>query len=504
MPADIRPAFSKKDFSTLVADLLAHARDASGGRTPLTDSSEGSVVRTLMEAFARELAQCYEQMDVVWRYAYLDSADGAALDNVVALLGLTRRRAGHLEGAVQFTRAQPAPEDIHIPAGTLLSGRDAPLAATTEHAVLAKGERIVAAPVRAVEAGGDPVPAGRLNVMPRPLAGIDGVTNPADLILRQREETDAELRERTRRALRAAATGTVDALAEAVRSFGLKEVQVLENPDGAAGRVKVLIGDTDLPDDLLEQVRNRVDEVRPAGILVSTGPAARVWVQVTATLELNADLPDEQRKAIETELSAAVAAYFDALKVGEAARAAKLRSILAAHAAVVAVHDTPGYRLMKPFAYQDGAMQDAEYKYLRASGDLIVAPDERLGLYVQLLPTRISMEPPKLNLWADLRITVSAGYDAEPLRPALLSAINGVFDAAQKAVDGGQQAAIAYDALAAAVAGVLKNKLVKFAATLVHERDGRAQELQAAGAAEPLGSREQVLVRNFVLRAETA
>ena len=53
MPAD---AFQKKGFDAIVADLLAQAAAGEGGRTALTDVSAGSVVRTLMEAFARELA----------------------------------------------------------------------------------------------------------------------------------------------------------------------------------------------------------------------------------------------------------------------------------------------------------------------------------------------------------------------------------------------------------------------------------------------------------------
>src|SRR3954463_10767416 len=119
MPAD---PFRKKDFHDIVDALLATAAAGEGGRTALTDVSAGSVVRTLMESFARELAVCYEQLDIVYRYAYLDTAAGVALDNVVALLGLERQRAGFLVGAVEFSRLLPAEADIAIPAGTLVAG----------------------------------------------------------------------------------------------------------------------------------------------------------------------------------------------------------------------------------------------------------------------------------------------------------------------------------------------------------------------------------------------
>jgi uncharacterized phage protein gp47/JayE len=91
-------------------------------------------VRTLTEAFARELAVCYQQLRKVYQHGFLDTAEGVALDNVVALLGMNRQRAGHLEGLVTFRRPQPAAADIPVPSGTLVSGRGAPVCVTVEDA----------------------------------------------------------------------------------------------------------------------------------------------------------------------------------------------------------------------------------------------------------------------------------------------------------------------------------------------------------------------------------
>ena len=212
--------YYSKDFATLVNDLLGHFTSPGGGRTPLTDVTEGSVVRTLVEAFARELAVCYEQLHKVYRYGYLDTAESVALDNVVALLGISRYQAGHVEGSVTFSRQQPAPEDIPIPAGTLVTGRDIPLFETVGNGLLRKGELETTVGVRAGEAGGKAVQAGKITVMPRPMLGIEGVTNRSDLIPRQQEETDEELRARTRHALLRANLGTQAALEQAVRSWG--------------------------------------------------------------------------------------------------------------------------------------------------------------------------------------------------------------------------------------------------------------------------------------------
>ena len=76
--------FDSKDFATLTADLLQSLGSGEGGRPKLTDDTEGSVVRTLSEAFARELAVCYQQLGKVYAHGFLDTAEGVALDTVVA------------------------------------------------------------------------------------------------------------------------------------------------------------------------------------------------------------------------------------------------------------------------------------------------------------------------------------------------------------------------------------------------------------------------------------
>ena len=279
--------FSSKDFATLVKDLLEFAGSGSGGRTALTDVTEGSVVRTLLEAFARELAVCYEQLDIVYRYGYLDTAEASALDNVVALLGMTRRRAGHVEGSVLFSRNIPTPDDINIPAGTLVAGRDVQLFETARSVTLPSGGTDVIVDIRSVEPGGDNVPAGGLSVMPRPILGIEGVTNPGELVLRQREETDSELRERARHILEHNNLGTVPALAQAVRSTGLHEVQILDAMPDRPGEVEVILGDPDISLEHESLAREAVLAVRPAGIRVTVKAATRIWVELKATLELD-------------------------------------------------------------------------------------------------------------------------------------------------------------------------------------------------------------------------
>jgi hypothetical protein len=119
-------------------------------------------VRTLAEAFARELAVCYQQLRKVYQHGFLDTAEGVALDHVVALLGMNRQRAGHLEGLVTFRRPQPAarrhPGALRNAWSAAAARRSAQRSRTR---VLARSGQEVSVRVRSLEPGGQAVKARR-------------------------------------------------------------------------------------------------------------------------------------------------------------------------------------------------------------------------------------------------------------------------------------------------------------------------------------------------------
>ena len=55
----------------------------------LSDRNVGSVTRTLAESFAREFAVLYQQLLLVYKSGFIDTAQKDALDQVVAILGET-------------------------------------------------------------------------------------------------------------------------------------------------------------------------------------------------------------------------------------------------------------------------------------------------------------------------------------------------------------------------------------------------------------------------------
>lgn len=106
-PAD--PAWYPDENSRVAVEYTY--RDLPSG---LTDFNAGSVAGTVVRAFARELKFLYEQMDQAYRRAFIDVAEGEALDNVVALLGIARNSALPARGFVTFFLRRPPRDRVVI------------------------------------------------------------------------------------------------------------------------------------------------------------------------------------------------------------------------------------------------------------------------------------------------------------------------------------------------------------------------------------------------------
>ncbi len=140
----------------------------------LTDLYTGSVVRTLSESIALEIARLYAQLEVVYRSGFVDTATGSSLDNVVALLGIERVAGGRPAGEVEFTRSPGSRGIINIPAGARIITADGNVEyETTESVTLAEGQNTIRVVARDLEIN-DPLPADALTVLPVPIAGIAG------------------------------------------------------------------------------------------------------------------------------------------------------------------------------------------------------------------------------------------------------------------------------------------------------------------------------------------
>lgn len=502
--------FLKKDFASIVDSLLDDLSSGRGGRVALTDTTEGSVVRTLVEAFARELAVSYAQLDQVYQLGYLDTARGEALDNVVALLGITRRRGGHFQGTVTFARAQPAAAEIVIPAGTPVAGKGLPPFETTAQVIIPPGGTETTVPVRSLappeeELAPEQLGPGVLTVMVRPIHGVESVTNRVRLVPPQRDESDEELRERARGQVAGANQGTPEALRFALRGLGLSRVQVQEPPD-RPGTVEVVVGDADFDDAQRERARRVIDEVRPAGVRVVLQGVNWVWMTVTATLELDKAYSEPERQAIEAELRQALQAYVDGLSPQEGVRETKVRNLLAGHPKVLEVYprvDEADAWLLSAFLEEEGGKaRDVSDKRRQPDGVMVVHAGERAGFKrlervdrpERVEPFTLVLEPPSPKVFIDveLQLHTAVANAEDQLRTSVtlreLLAELGKTDST-----------LTFDMLVGALPLALRNAASSRRFIVVHERDGRVVLLDETGDQDALLARERPQLRGVVV-----
>ena len=238
----------------------------------LTDRNPGSVTRTLAESFAREFAVLSTQLDAVHKASLLATATGRDLDAVAALVGINRRGRTFARGEVVFSRTSPAPADVFIPAGTLVSTTDVP-AATVETSVertLQTGSHSVVVPVSATVEGDQGVAgANTLTVLHRPILGVASVANTEPLAFAA-AETDEALRRRAALALQTAGRSTREAIVGALTSIdGIREQDVLLTEDhlGFPGVIKVTVA-AELDEERALRAVELIDSYRPAGVRV--------------------------------------------------------------------------------------------------------------------------------------------------------------------------------------------------------------------------------------------
>jgi hypothetical protein len=90
-----------------------HVSYTFGEPTGITDVNPGSVVRTIVEAIAREMDFLYEALDRVYKSGFVDTSTGNALELVVSLLGIERIQPKSATGLVTFGRTTP-PDEIEV------------------------------------------------------------------------------------------------------------------------------------------------------------------------------------------------------------------------------------------------------------------------------------------------------------------------------------------------------------------------------------------------------
>jgi len=294
---------------------------------PLTDLHVGSVTRTISEAFAVEVAGLYAQLEAVYDAAFIDTAAGSSLDKVVALLGIERVRGGRAAGEVEFRRTAGSPGIVTIPAGTRVMTADGNVEyETTDTVTLAQGQGTIRVTARDLEKN-EPLAADALTVLPVPITGITGVTNPAPTALTTQDETDEELRVRAKSFLHGSERATLGALREAVarQQITADVTEVLDAEGRRVGRVEITPHAESMPPELQQRLLTAIEDARPAGVHVTlAGALAPLKVDLELRLTTTAGLLAEDLRGAQRAAREAIADYFARLPVREEGSVNKL------------------------------------------------------------------------------------------------------------------------------------------------------------------------------------
>lgn len=230
--------YTPRSTDRIAETVATELRREFGDDIDLTDSSAFSHI---VGAWSRSVHDVQEQqLEDVYDAAYIDSATGADLDNVVSILGISRQESQRATGMVSFERNDEAVTDYTIPEGTpIQTGGDEPVIfRTTNETTISEGDTSTTVNIRAVDGGvrGN-VAAGSITVMPTPPSGVESAINYTptgdsdlsdlnddDYVTGTNTESDDELRERAKSAVSGGAVATRDAIYSALVN-DLPEVQ---------------------------------------------------------------------------------------------------------------------------------------------------------------------------------------------------------------------------------------------------------------------------------------
>jgi uncharacterized phage protein gp47/JayE len=296
--------------------IFGRIRDAIAAASRITNFSRNSPERAIAEAFAAGLRERQHELLSVQLSARLEYAgaeittedledlgvDPSAvdlellnslqqsqdLDELALRNGVTRDPGSFATGTVTF---QTATDGVVVPAGTRIttqpdSSGDVVAFETDAEESPAANTTSVDAAVTAVERGQDGnVGADALTQLPAPPDGVTGVSNANPTTGGEDEETDAELRERTRLALVGTAGGGT---AEGVRSglverhdgLDLTDVVIDEQFSASPPTFDVVVeggpSDTTLSSD--------IDELQPVAIEGTLIRPTNVTIDVSVTV----------------------------------------------------------------------------------------------------------------------------------------------------------------------------------------------------------------------------
>lgn len=309
-------------------DAVAAMLRAYWGRTGVQpDAEQGSVLRTLFEAFGYEI----EQQSVRFDTALTEAIPEA----VYAAFGFERQPAVAASATLTFGRTNAAGEPYLIPVGTVAETAAGVRFVTTVDATILVGTTTAnAVAIAEVPGASGNVPANGISRLTTLIPGIESVTNALAAFGGRDEESDAAQEERFAGYLASLAKGTAPALAAAAlfvqtpASERAQQVLVVDAYDDAlisVGEAHVYAyrpGGTSLT--LRDAILAHLELTqRPVGVTLSVFDVTPVPVTLAITVHSSsAEALVNAQKAVQT--------FFENIQIGEDVYAGRIEALVVA------------------------------------------------------------------------------------------------------------------------------------------------------------------------------
>lgn len=298
------PENARRPYQNIVAFMLEKLSDSG----VLTDLAPGSVARTMVEATAREFSELYARMNAVYDAGFIDTATGASLDQLVALVGITRVDGAAEIAEVTLTRDSRITARVIIPAGSQIAvlrvqADDKVIYTVDDDYEMREGENTLVIGMHAlpdltqnqtaadVALSQDDADNGTVTQL-RPIAGIAGLALVGPSVSLGIRESDEQLRKRAKMAIASAGGGTAKALENAlmgiaeIKSVHLRDASDLNDmgqPYMPPGELEIVLETSDA-----DLIQNEAEIT--AAIEAHKGPGILARVRATATQVLSGNL----------------------------------------------------------------------------------------------------------------------------------------------------------------------------------------------------------------------
>jgi len=327
-------AIGVKKFAATVDDMSLWI---IANQDKVTDFNEGSVIRSFIEAVAKEVEGLYLKT----RIGFIKSL----IEVPGFIFGMEKEEEQHATGEVQYSRTGTSGE-ITIPVDSIVSTEDGLRFKTTEVGTIANGNtdsNLI--DVKAISAGKySNVLADTITVMESPIPGAETVTNPSEATGGLDEESDTQYMERFFQyieGLGVCNNSGIKAMAKSIE--GVRSASIVEHfPPEASYNFTLYVEDGygNATDTMIANVEEKLlgDGTEGNEGLKAAGINARVLAPTKVTQAITVEItPDGvlSESLIQYNVEKAITDYIESLELGaDIVRGMLVRHIMSANGVV--------------------------------------------------------------------------------------------------------------------------------------------------------------------------